>query len=129
MVGRYLGLQMLSTSYTAVQRFDMLNPLRTWLFWLPVMYLQQTQMPLSAFVILAHYYTVALVIEPLFPEIGAAYIGSLSLKLIEKIVRRLVSADVPRTPQMDLNIALSLMAYPKDMACQFRVRIGLVLPE
>jgi hypothetical protein len=51
-------------------------------------------MPLSAFIVLADYYTVALIIEPLFPEVDAAYFGSLSLKPIEEIARRLFSGDV-----------------------------------
>jgi hypothetical protein len=122
-------LQTLSPSYTVAHIFDMFDPLRTWLFWLPIVYLQQTQMPVSAFVVLAHYYTVALIIEPLFPEIGAAYFGSLSLKPIEEIARRLLLGDVRQTSQVDLNTALSLMAYPMDIAYQFRVRMGLVSPE
>ncbi len=69
------GLRTLSPIHTATQRFDMLDPLRTWLLWLPVIYVQQRPMPLSAFVVLAHYYTIALIVEPLFPEIGAAYFG------------------------------------------------------
>lgn len=73
------GLRRLSPSHTTTQRFDMLDPLRTRLLCLPVRYVQQAQMPLSAFVVLAYYYTIALIVEPLFPEIGAAYFGSLSL--------------------------------------------------
>tara|TARA_R110002060_G_scaffold27383_1_gene37230 strand:+ start:815 stop:1165 length:351 start_codon:yes stop_codon:yes gene_type:complete len=61
------GVRKVSPSHTAAQRFEMLNPLRAWLFWLPVMFLQQTRGSPSALVILAHYYTVALVVEPLFP--------------------------------------------------------------
>ncbi|KAH8585963.1 hypothetical protein B0O99DRAFT_645753 [Bisporella sp. PMI_857] len=122
-------LQMLSPSDTTTQRFDMLDPLRTWLLWVPVMYLRRPQMPLPAFVVLAYYYTVALIVEPLFPEIGAAYFGSLSLNAIEEIVKRLFSVDVPRSSRVDLNIALSLIAYPMDMAYKFRIRMGLVQLE
>jgi hypothetical protein len=123
------GLRTLSPSDTTTQRFDMLDPLRTWLLWLPVMYVQQTQMPLSAFVVLAYYYTIALIVEPLFPEIGAAYFGSLSLNPIEEIARRLVSLNACQTSQVDLHTALNFMAYPMDMACKFRIRMGLALPE
>jgi hypothetical protein len=122
-------LQMLSPSDTTTQRFDMLDPLRTWLLWVPVMYMRRPQIPLPAFVVLAYYYTVALIVEPLFPEIGAAYFGSLSLNAIEEIVKRLFSVDVPRNSRVDLNIALSLIAYPMDMAYKFRIRTGLVQLE
>jgi len=123
------GLRTLSPSHTITQRFDMVDPLRTWLLWLPVMYVQQRQMPPSAFVVLAYYYTIALVIEPLFPEIGAAYFGSLSLNPIEEVARRLVSLNVCQTSQADIHTALNFMAYPMDMACKFRTRMGLALPE
>jgi hypothetical protein len=123
------GLRTLSPTHTTAQRFDMLDPLRTWLLWLPVMYVQQRRMPLSAFVVLAYYYTIALIVEPLFPEIGAAYFGSLSLNPIEEIARRLVSLNACQTSQEDFQTALNFMAYPMDMACKFRIRMGLVLPE
>ena len=123
------GVRKVSPSHTAAQRFEMLNPLRAWLFWLPVMFLQQTRGSPSALVILAHYYTVALVVEPLFPEVGAAYFGSLSLGPIEEIARRLFSINVSQTSEADLQTPLNLMEYPIDMVSKFRSRMGWVQPE
>lgn len=123
------SVRKVSPNHTAAQRFEMLNPLRTWLFWLPVMFLQQTGGSASALVILAHYYTVALVVEPLFPEVGAAYFGSLSLGPIEEIARRLFSLDVSHTPEADLQTPLNLMEYPVDMVSNFRNRMGWIQPE
>jgi len=122
------GVRKVSPSHTAAQRFEMLNPLRAWLFWLPVMLLQQTRGSPSALVILAHYYTVALVVEPLFPEVGAAYFGSLSLGPIEEIARRLFSINVSQTSGSDLQTPLNLMEYPIDMVARFRSRMGWVQP-
>jgi hypothetical protein len=123
------GVRKVSPSHTAAQRFEMLNPLRAWLFWLPVMFLQQTRGSPSALVILAHYYTVALIVEPLFPEVGAAYFGSLSLGPIEEIARRLFSINVSQTSEADLQTPLNLMEYPIDMVANFRSRMGWVQPE
>jgi hypothetical protein len=123
------GVRKVSPTHTAAQRFEMLNPLRTWLFWLPVMFLQQTGGSASALVTLAHYYTVALVVEPLFPEVGAAYFGSLSLGPIEEIARRLFSMNASSTPGADLQTPLNLMEYPIDMVTNFRNRMGWVQPE
>jgi hypothetical protein len=123
------GVRKVSPSHTAAQRFEMLNPLRAWLFWLPVMLLQQTRGSPSALVILAHYYTIALVVEPLFPEVGAAYFGSLSLGPIEEIARRLFSINVSQTSDADMQTPLNLMEYPIDMVSKFRSRMGWVQPE
>lgn len=112
-------------SHTAAQRFELLQPLRAWLFWLPVMFLQQTRGSPSALVILAHYYCVALVVEPLFPEVGAAYFGSLSVEPIEEIARRLFSISVGS----DMQTPLNLMEYPIDMVSNFRARQGWIQPE
>lgn len=120
------GVRKVSPSHTAAQRFEMLNPLRSWLFWLPVMFLQQTRGSHSSLIILAHYYTVALVVEPLFPEVGAAYFGSLSMGPIEEIARRLFSISVSDS---DSQTPLDLMEYPIDMVTKFRGRMGWVQPE
>ncbi|KAM3067176.1 hypothetical protein ACMFMG_011729 [Clarireedia jacksonii] len=123
-------LRTLSSSHNTTQRFDMLDSLRTWLLWLPVMYVQQTRTSVSAFVVPAYYYTIALIVEPLFPEIGPAYFGSLSLNPIEEIARQLVSFDSCKSSQMEhYYTALNFMAYPIDTVCEFRTRTGLELPE
>jgi len=122
------GVRKVSPSHTAAQRFEMLTPLRSWLFWLPVLFLQQTHGSPSALVILAHYYTVALVVEPLFPEVGAAYFGSLSLGPIEEIARRVFSISVAGADS-SMQTPLDLMEYPIDMVTMFRSRMGWVQPE
>ena len=123
------SVRKVSPSHTAAQRFEMLNPLRAWLFWLPVMFLQQTRGSPSALIILAHYYTMALVVEPLFPEVGAAYFGSLSMGPIEEIARRLFSINVSQNSDNELPTPLNLMEYPIDMVSKFRARMGWVQPE
>ncbi|OBT50714.1 hypothetical protein VE04_09825 [Pseudogymnoascus sp. 24MN13] len=122
------GIRKVTPAHTAAQRFEMLNPLRTWLFWLPVMYLQQPHVSPNALVVLAYYYTVALVVEPIFPEVGAAYFGSLSLGPIEQIARRLFSFNVSQSDD-ELQTPLALMEYPIDMVTNFRRRMGWEQPE
>jgi hypothetical protein len=118
------GIRKVSPIHTTAQRFEMLVPLRAWLLWLPVTFLQQTRMTPSAFVILAHFYTVALAVEPLFPEVGPVYFGSLSLGPIDEIARRLLSINVSQTSEADLNTLINLMEYPMEVAFQFRARIS-----
>ena len=122
------GIRKVSSAHNAAQRFEMLNPLREWLFWLPVMYLQQPRVSPYSLLVLAYYYTVALVVEPIFPEVGAAYFGSLSLNPIEEITRRLFSINVSQS-NGDLQTPLALMEYPIDMVTLFRTRMGFQQPE
>ena len=123
------GIRKVTPSHTASERFEMLNPLRGWLFWVPVMYLQQARGNPYALVTLAYYYTVALVVEPIFPELGAAYFGSLSLGPIEEIARRLFSLNVSQSPAGTMQTPLDLIEYPIDMVHNFRARMGWQQPE
>lgn len=123
------SIRKVSASQTPAERFEMLNPLRTWLFWLPITYLQQAQENPYALVVLAYYYTIALVVEPIFPEVGAAYFGSLSLQPIEEIARRLFSVNVSQSSGNVLKTPLGLMEYPIDMVTRFRERMGWKHPE
>lgn len=124
------GARKVNPNFSAAQQFERLRPLRTWLFWLPVMYLQRTGGSPNALVIIAHYYTVALVMERLFPEIGAAYFGSLSIGPVEEIARRLFAVSAHPGGHMDRGsqTPLSLMEFPIDTVNEFRSRMGWSQP-
>ncbi|KXJ93259.1 hypothetical protein Micbo1qcDRAFT_54373 [Microdochium bolleyi] len=122
------GARKVSPIQSISDQFDRLQPLRTWLFWLPVMCLKQNGTSPSALVILAHYYTAAMLMERLFPEIGAAYFGSLSIGPVEEIARRLLSINVSGTMDGDAQTPLSLMEFPIDTVTEFRSRMGWLQP-
>ncbi|OAA56971.1 c6 zinc finger domain containing protein [Niveomyces insectorum RCEF 264] len=110
------------------QQFARLRPLRDWLFWTPVRFLQTTGGSPCSLVSIAHLYTVALVMERLFPEIGAAYFGSLSIGPVEEIARRLLSINVTSAFDGDVQTPLTLMEFPIDVVHEFRSRMGWVHP-
>ncbi|ORY71888.1 uncharacterized protein BCR38DRAFT_404920 [Pseudomassariella vexata] len=122
------GAKKVSPIQSVSQQFDRLQPLRTWLFWLPVMCLKQNGTSPSALIIIAHYYTAALLMERLFPEIGAAYFGSLSIGPVEEIARRLLSINVSGSLEGDLQTPLTLMEFPIDTVNEFRQRMGWLQP-
>lgn len=138
LIGFLKGSRKISPSLSIAQQYERLQPLRTWLFWMPVGYLQNYHGSPNSLVVIAHLYTVALLMERLFPEIGAAYFGSLSISPVEEIARRLMSINVsggevavsrasgakgePQTP-------LTLMEFPILAVQEFRSRMGWVHPE
>lgn len=115
------GARKVSPTLSVEQQFDRLQSLREWLFWLPVRYLQQTSGSASALVVIAHYYTVALLMERLFPEIGAAYFGSLTIGPLEQIARRLFSINTSGSQDGE---PLALMEFPINTLTEFRQRMG-----
>ncbi|CAD6503146.1 BgTH12-02815 [Blumeria graminis f. sp. triticale] len=114
-------------SRTTPQRFEMLDPLRIWLFWRPVAILQTSRDSPPALLTLAHLYAMAILIEPLFPEVGAAYFGSLSIGPVERIEQMLFYGIQNSSKDLDSEV-LSLMRYPIDMVASFRRRM-LSRPE
>jgi len=122
------GARKVSPTLSVTQQFERLNPLRAWLFWLPVMLLKRMGHSPDALLIIAHYYAVALLMERLFPEIGAAYFGSLSIGPVEEIARRLLSINISGGHDGNVQTPLALMEFPIDMVKEFRHRMGWVQP-
>ncbi|KAI0852386.1 hypothetical protein F5Y00DRAFT_194458 [Daldinia vernicosa] len=122
------GARKVSPIQSIEDQFDRLRPLRTWLFWLPVMCFKQNGTSPSALVVVAHYYTAAIMMERLFPEIGAAYFGSLAIGPVEEIARRLLSINVSGSLDGDSQTPLTLMEFPIDTVNEFRSRMGWVQP-
>ncbi|KAK3327962.1 hypothetical protein B0T19DRAFT_178793 [Cercophora scortea] len=122
------GARKVSPTLSVAEQFERLRPLRTWLFWLPVMYLQQTRGSPNALVMIAHYYTVALLMERLFPEIGAAYFGSLSIGPVEAIARRLFATADCGQHAGSHPTPVTLMEFPIDTVNEFRSRMGWTQP-
>jgi hypothetical protein len=122
------GSRKVTSSLAVSQQFDRLKPLRTWLFWLPVMYLQRNGASPKSLVVIAHYYTAALLMERLFPEIGAAYFGSMTIGPVEEIARRLYAIRNSGHLDGDLQTPLNLMEFPIETVNEFRSRMGWVQP-
>ncbi|KAG6044525.1 hypothetical protein E4U17_000531 [Claviceps sp. LM77 group G4] len=132
LIGFLKGSRKISPALSIAQQYERLQPLRTWLFWMPVGYLQSYHGSANSLVVIAHLYTVALLMERLFPEIGAAYFGSLSISPIEEIARRLMCISVAVGDVEGAGVCetpLTLMEYPINTVGEFRSRMGWIHPE
>ncbi|CEJ82474.1 Putative C6 transcription factor [[Torrubiella] hemipterigena] len=129
LIGFLKGSRKITATMSVAQQFERLQPLRTWLFWLPVSHLQQYQGAPNSLVVIAHLYTVALHMERLFPEIGAAYFGSMSIIPVESIARRLMAVGGSSQSKIEAQTPLTLMEFPIDTVTEFRTRMGWNTPE
>lgn len=77
--------QSCSASMQSRQLFEKLQPLRAWLFWMPVSLVKANDMGSSAMVLLAQLYTLSLAIDSSIPELKGAALGSLTVRAIENI--------------------------------------------
>ena len=81
--------QSCSTAMQSKHLFEKLQPLRAWLFWMPVNLVKANDMGSSAMVLLAQLYTLSLAIDSSIPELKGAALGSLTVQAIEQIDTKL----------------------------------------
>jgi hypothetical protein len=78
-------IQICSATMRSEQLFEKLQPLRAWLFWMPVTLVQHHEIEVTEMILLAQLYTIALAIDSSLPELGGAALGSLTVAPIEQI--------------------------------------------
>lgn len=100
--------------------FDRMQHLRSLLFWLPPAILRAGEPDLGSITMLCHFYAVALVLEPLFPEIGGAYLGGLSVGPIEYMQEMLQRRKSSLSQDNGLQVALGLIETPVQIAAAYR---------
>ena len=78
-----------STSMQSKQLFDRLQPLRQWLFWMPVMLVKANDIGRSAMILLAQFHTLAMAIDSSIPELSSAALGALTIHATQQIDARM----------------------------------------
>ena len=113
----------LSASLQSEQLFDKLQPLRAWLFWLPVNLVKNNDMSSAAMVLLAQLYTLAIAIDTSFPELSRAALGSLTVIATAQIDIRLCSKASVVTPgEMHPSDLDNLMHFARLMSAQSQLQ-------
>ncbi|KIW94264.1 uncharacterized protein Z519_05580 [Cladophialophora bantiana CBS 173.52] len=102
--------------------FSRLQPLRDMIFWLPPQVLRGTDTDLAALALLSHLYASALAVEPLFPDIGGGYLGSMSLFPLEKLHDILRARRATQPQDANVQTALSLMDVPVQIMTSYKMR-------
>lgn len=102
--------------------FSQLQPLREMVFWLPPQILLAGDSDLAALTLLSHLYTAALAVEPLFPEIGGAYLGTMCLLPAERIHDMLRSRRNAQPQDVACQVALSLVEVPMQIVSAYKSR-------
>jgi len=103
------------------QIFPRLQPLRDMIFWLPSSIIKPGESDLAPLTLLAHLYASALAVEPLFPEIGGAYLGSMSILPLERI-HEILMARRSTQPDASVQVALALLDVPVQIMTAYRLR-------
>ncbi|ROT35550.1 hypothetical protein SODALDRAFT_283694 [Sodiomyces alkalinus F11] len=128
LAGFLRGSRKIALNLSAAEQFERLRPLRTWLFSLPVMLLQEKGPTPATLVTIAHYYTVAILLERLFPEIGTAFFGNLCARSIVATYSRVLGGHLSYGHNTDAYTPVRLMQFPMDTATTLQFAMGLSTP-
>lgn len=104
------------------QAFERLQTLRMWLFWLPPILLRQDDSDIGAIAVLSHFFSSALLVEPLFPEIGGSYFGSMVTGPIDEMRTTLLTKQAAEPQSTAIHVALSLTEFPQRTLMNYRMR-------
>jgi hypothetical protein len=104
------------------EAFERLQELRQWLFWLPSALFRPEESDLGAMAVLSHFFGVALALDPLFPEIGGSYLGSMSVTQIEDMQRVLLARRAAHPQETGVMTALSLMEVPLRTVSSYKAK-------
>ncbi|EXJ55139.1 hypothetical protein A1O7_08064 [Cladophialophora yegresii CBS 114405] len=104
------------------QAFVRLQPLRDLIFWLPPLILRPDESDLAPLTLLSHLYASALAVEPLFPDIGGAYLGSMSVLPLERVHDMLRTRRTTQPQDTSIQVALSLIDVPVQIMTSYRLR-------
>lgn len=112
---------------SAGDQFELLHPLRSWLFFLPISFSKRAREDKDVMILLAYFYAVALAVEPLFPAVGAAWFGSLAVGPIREIHRSLLQQRQSMdSSEQQRCWPITLMNFPLQVARDFlHLRMGL----
>ena len=110
---------------TPEQAFERVQPLRRWLFWLPPAMLRGGEADTSALAILAQFFGVGVVLDSIFPDLGGAYLGPLSIGPVEDIYRTIVAHTTADPFNPELQQVLALMELPQQIVAQYKNRLYL----
>lgn len=112
-------------SQTPQQAFERVQPLRLWLFWLPPAMLRGGETDISALAILAQFFAAGVVLDGIFPDLGGAYLGPLSIGPIDDIHRIIAARNTTDPFSPDLQLAITLMDLPQQTVAQYKNRLYL----
>ncbi|KAI4159661.1 MAG: hypothetical protein LQ342_006428 [Letrouitia transgressa] len=120
-LGFVQSIQNYSTTMQAGQLFEKLQPLRAWLFWMPINMLVSDKVRGSEMVLLAQLYAVALAVDSSIPELRGAALGSLTWLAIHQIDQKL-RFDRQNTslisPDLDALTIEKLMQFSRSMTLE-----------
>ena len=105
-------------------QYKVLHPLRAWIIWIPVSFLNITDRDLRTMITLAHFYAVTLAVQLHLPGPGPAYYPKMRMEAIESLAGEVNELKRTINPE-GIYKAIELMGFPCEIAAHFRSRLQM----
>jgi len=116
-------IQRLRTSnapQSSEEQFSQLYALRKWLFWVPVTLLSSRKGDIFTLLVLSHFYSAALALEPVFSHIGAPFLANLALPPLEELIRIINTVQSSNNFTSMTQAAAMMMEFPREALANYK---------
>jgi hypothetical protein len=116
-------IQRLRTSnppQTSEEQFTQLYALRKWLFWVPVTLLSSRKGDIFTLLVLSHFYSVALALEPVFSHIGGPFLANIALPPLEELIRIINTVQASSNFTSMTQAAALMMEFPRETLTKYQ---------
>jgi hypothetical protein len=116
-------IQRLRTSnppQTSEDQFTQLYALRKWLFWVPVTLLSSRKGDIFTLLVLSHFYSAALALEPVFSQIGRPFLANIALPPLEELIRIINTVQSSNNFTSMTQAAALMMEFPRETLANYR---------
>ena len=104
------------------RQYERLSSFRLLLFWLPPVLLRPDETDLGALAMTCHFYALAIVLKPLFPDCDGMHLDILVIEPLEKICRMVQTRANASPADTALQTAVAMLDVPIRMAADYRRR-------
>jgi hypothetical protein len=89
--------------------------------WAPGLLLGATSDDSTVLVVLAHLYATVLALEPLFPDVGSAFVADLAFYSLEELIR-VAQGSQDAGYEYAVQVMTHLMQFPLDMVVSYKAQ-------
>jgi hypothetical protein len=116
-------IQRLRTSnppQSSEDQFTQLYALRKWLFWVPVTLLSSRKGDIFTLLVLSHFYSAALALEPVFSHIGGPFLANIALPPLEELIRIINTVQASSNFTSMTQAAALMMEFPRETLTKYQ---------
>jgi len=124
--GYVFKLRVTTTPKSAEEKFSELFALQRVLFWVPITILSHHKCNLVILLVLAYSYATLLALEPIFRDVGAAFLSDMAFTAINEALQMIDKMRGTPPYNQAAEVVIPLLDFPRETAINYKNRQGSV---